>query len=52
MFTWGFGVSGVLGHGDYKSILKPKQVEAGLEMKKVVYGESGGYHNGVVTSDG
>lgn len=30
VFTWGYGVSGVLGHGDYSSYTKPKLVEGGL----------------------
>ena len=52
VFTWGYGVSGVLGHGDYSSYTKPKLVEGGLQSKFVTYGECGGYHNGVVTNDG
>ena len=31
--TWGYGVSGVLGHGDYLSYSKPKLVEGGLKTK-------------------
>jgi alpha-tubulin suppressor-like RCC1 family protein len=50
VFTWGYGVSGVLGHGDYQSQLKPKLVDLG--SKHAIQGECGGYHNGVVTSDG
>jgi len=50
--TWGYGASGVLGHGNYVSYTKPKLVLAGLETKLVVYCESGSYHNGVITNDG
>lgn len=45
-------MSGVLGHGEYASYTKPKLVEGGLKSKVVIYGECGGYHNGVVTNDG
>lgn len=45
-------MSGVLGHGEYSSYTKPKLVEGGLQSKVVIYGECGGYHNGVVTNDG
>jgi len=41
-----------LGHGDYVSYTKPKLVGGGLLSKKIIYAECGGYHNGVVTSDG
>ena len=48
--TWGYGGSGVLGHGDYVTYIKPKFVlGGGLKHKFITYGESGGYHNGVVT---
>lgn len=50
--TWGYGASGVLGHGDYVSYIKPKLVGGGLESKRIIYGECGSYHNGVVTNDG
>lgn len=50
--TWGYGGSGVLGHGDYLTFTKPKFVNGGLQSKFIVTGESGGYHNGVLTSDG
>ena len=50
--TWGYGGSGVLGHGNYVSYTKPKIVIAGLQTKFIVYCESGSYHNGVITNDG
>ena len=50
--TWGYGGSGVLGHGNYVSYTKPKIVMAGLQTKFIVYCESGSYHNGVITNDG
>lgn len=49
--TWGYGYSGVLGHGDYNCYARPKLLTS-LQSKKIVYGESGNYHNGVVTADG
>jgi alpha-tubulin suppressor-like RCC1 family protein len=50
--TWGYGASGVLGHGDYVSFTQPKLVQGGLHTKCVVYGECGSYHNAVITNDG
>ena len=50
--TWGYGGSGVLGHGNYVSYTKPKLVIAGLQSKFIIYCESGSYHNGIITSDG
>jgi alpha-tubulin suppressor-like RCC1 family protein len=53
IYTWGYGASGCLGHGTYESSLYPRQVTAGgLQQKKIVYAESGGYHSGAVSEDG
>ena len=47
VWSWGYGGSGCLGHGDYKTLVEPKKIK-GIE-EKVIYIESGGYHNGVIT---
>jgi len=46
IWTWGYGGSGCLGHGNYQSLTEPARVE-GLK-KKAIYLEAGGYHNGVI----
>lgn len=52
VFTWGYGSSGVLGHGDYESHLKPKQVMGQLETQFITSAECGSYHNAVVSKSG
>ena len=53
MVSWGYGASGCLGHGNYTSYTQPKLVTGGnLNTKRVVFAQSGGYHNGVVTDEG
>ena len=49
VFSWGFGGSGCLGHGNYESIMAPKEVKelAG----NVTSVEAGGYHNCAVMAD-
>lgn len=48
VYTWGYGGSGCLGHGDYESLEQPRKVE----MDQVRYATAGGYHNAVITKDG
>jgi len=51
--TWGYGASGALGHGDYVSYTQPKLITSGgLQSKRIIYGECGGYHTGVISEDG
>jgi len=53
VFTWGYGASGCLGHGNYISYTQPKLVTAGgLQYKRVTFAESGGYHSAALTTDG
>lgn len=47
--TWGYGASGVLGHGDLDSVTNPTFVEGLID---IVYCEAGAYHNMVVQSSG
>jgi alpha-tubulin suppressor-like RCC1 family protein len=49
--TWGFGASGVLGHGSTLSYQEPRIVEA-LATYCITYIEAGAYHNAALTSDG
>lgn len=44
VYTWGYGGSGCLGHGDYESLEYPKRVE----IEGVKYAQAGGYHNAVI----
>jgi len=46
--SWGFGLSGCLGHGNYDSYAKPKYIE---NFDHICYIECGGYHNGALGSD-
>lgn len=55
VYTWGLGDSGCLGHGNYETVEEPKQMRILGEHEKeleAVYVEAGGYHNGVIASDG
>lgn len=49
VMTWGYGGSGVLGHGDYETQLDPKKVES---LNDIVFVQAGGYHNGAIDKDG
>ena len=51
VFTWGYGASGALGHGDTNSVFRPKLVATLTELK-VVYLESGAYHTAAVSDGG
>ncbi len=50
MATWGYGLSGCLGHGNYESCSSPKWIES-VKSQSFSYIESGGYHNGAMTND-
>ena len=53
VFTWGFGLSGQLGHNDRKHQRAPRQVEAGrFGGEKVVFVAAGGAHTAAVTEGG
>ena len=51
VFTWGYGGSGALGHGNTLSYVTPTRVQA-LAGQGVVYLESGGYHNAAFNAAG
>jgi RCC1 and BTB domain-containing protein len=52
-FTWGFGVYGRLGHGDWNHQLEPREVEAGrFGGDRVVQAAAGGAHTAAVTAEG
>lgn len=51
--TWGYGGSGCLGHGNYETFNEPKIIEhPNIIREKIVYIESGGYHNGAISENG
>ena len=50
VYTWGYGGSGCLGHGDYESIENPKRIIFPDDIQ-VKYAQAGGYHNGVISKD-
>ena len=53
VFTWGFGLSGQLGHHDEEHQRAPRQVEAGwFGGEKVVFVAAGGLHTVAVTAGG
>ena len=49
VLCWGYGGSGCLGHGNYRTIQDPKRVET--ITKRGIYIEAGGYHNIVIAKD-
>ena len=49
VFTWGYGASGCLGHGDTSTYSSPTEVTS---ISNVAYLECGGYHNAAVTEEG
>ncbi|CAG8620419.1 31715_t:CDS:2, partial [Racocetra persica] len=51
VFSWGSGRYGQLGHGDTKSLDKPKVIEF-FEGLKVVQIACGGWHSAVITDSG
>ena len=51
VFTWGYGGSGALGHGNTLSYATPTRVQA-LAGQGVAYLESGGYHNAAFNTAG
>lgn len=51
LFSWGYGASGCLGHGNANICTYPTPV-ATLAGEFVIYAESGGYHNAAVTESG
>ena len=51
VWSWGYGVSGRLGHGDEQNQLLPKKIEA-FAGQRVVVVSSGGGHNLALTADG
>ena len=51
VFTWGYGSSGALGHGNTLSYATPTRVQA-LAGQGIVYLESGGYHNAAFNAAG
>lgn len=51
VFTWGYGGSGALGHGNTLSYATPTRVQA-LAGQGIVYLESGGYHNAAFNAAG
>ena len=48
VLTWGYGASGVLGHGDTKTVFLPRQ----LRLKDIVCIESGAYHTVALGREG
>ena len=48
--SWGYGLSGCLGHGNYVTYTSPKIIKS-LD-KKILYVECGAYHNGALSEDG
>lgn len=53
LYTWGWGENGRLGHGNTKSALKPKRVEALVRAKARVVAAAGGLgHSACITADG
>ena len=51
VFTWGYGASGCLGHGNKSNLSTPTLVED-LAHANTVFLECGGYHNAAITDDG
>lgn len=51
VFTWGYGGSGALGHGNTSSLITPMMIEE-LIKYSCIYIECGAYHNAVLTTEG
>lgn len=51
VYTWGYGASGCLGHGDTNTYARPTLVNS-IFHENVVYMESGAYHNAALTENG
>lgn len=51
VFTWGYGGSGALGHGNTLSYATPTRVQA-LAAQGIAYLECGGYHNAAFNTAG
>ena len=51
VYSWGYGASGCLGHGDKANLNSPKLIQA-LAQVKVSYVQCGGYHNAALTEEG
>lgn len=51
VYTWGYGASGCLGHGDKANVHSPRAVRQ-LAQGKIVYIECGGYHNVALSEEG
>lgn len=49
VYSWGYGASGVLGHGETSTVLFPRKVAS---VEDIVYIESGGYHTVAVDKHG
>jgi len=50
LVSWGEGASGALGHGNYISYKDPQLIKTnGLNTKRVIYVQAGGYHTGAIT---
>lgn len=45
VYSWGFGASGCLGHGNYTTLDTPKKVEI---PGSCYYIQAGGYHNAAI----
>ena len=51
VWSWGWGIFGMLGHGDQQQLLLPKKIEA-LAGRRVVAVSAGGQHSIAITADG
>lgn len=51
VFTWGYGSSGALGHGDLRSYPEPTRLRA-LSGKGIAYIDCGGYHTAALSESG
>ena len=51
VWSWGWGTSGQLGHGDGQSQLQPKKIEA-LAGRRVIAVSAGDLHSLAITADG
>jgi len=52
VFSWGFGESGALGHGDNESRFDPKRVAMLQDSRFIVQIACGGYHSAALDSNG
>lgn len=48
--SWGYGLSGCLGHGNYESYHYPKWIDS-IKDIHFTYIECGGYHNAAITNE-